>query len=140
MTELNALIFRGDVFVHIIHYFLYSDTQWCLTLHDLMECSPLPPPAPWIFQARILEQVPFPPPGDLLDLEIEPPSLKSPELAGGFFTTSTIYISRKLVMNPRLLKYSLVNVPYISSETCVSFFPMGVMLDVLDRGFSFWES
>ena len=84
--------------------------------------------------------MPFPPPGDLLDLGIEPPSLKSPELGGGFFTTSTTYISRKLVMNPRLLKYSLVNAPYISSETCVSFFPEGVMLDALDRDFSFWKS
>ena len=30
--------------------------------------------------------VPFPPPGDLPDPEIEPTSLKSPALAGGFFT------------------------------------------------------
>ena len=29
--------------------------------------------------------VPFPPPGDLPDPEIEPTSLKSPALAGGFF-------------------------------------------------------
>ena len=85
-------------------------------------------------------RLPFPPPGDLLDLGIKPPSLKSPELAAGFFTTSTTYISRKLVMNPRLLKYSLVYAPYISSGTCVSFFPMGVMLDALDRGFSFNDS
>ena len=85
-------------------------------------------------------RLPFPPPGDLLDLGIKPPSLKSPELAAGFFTTSTTYISRKLVMNPRLLKYSLVYAPYISSGTCVSVFPMGVMLDALDRGFSFNDS
>ena len=31
--------------------------------------------------------LPFPPPGDLLDLRIEPMSLESPALAGGFFTT-----------------------------------------------------
>ena len=30
-----------------------------------------------------------PPPGDLLDPGIEPASLMSPALAGGFFTTST---------------------------------------------------
>ena len=40
-----------------------------------------------IFQARILEWVPFPTPGDLLDPGIEPISLMSPALAGGFFTT-----------------------------------------------------
>ena len=38
-----------------------------------------------IFQARILEWVPFPTLGDLLDLGIEP---TSPALAGGFFTTA----------------------------------------------------
>jgi len=31
--------------------------------------------------------LPFPPPGDLSDPGIEPPSPVSPELAGGFFTT-----------------------------------------------------
>ena len=31
--------------------------------------------------------LPFPPPGDLPDPGIEPASLASPELAGGFFTT-----------------------------------------------------
>ena len=36
-----------------------------------------------IFQARILEWIPFPPPGDLPDPEIEP---ASPALAGRFFT------------------------------------------------------
>ena len=35
--------------------------------------------------------LPFPPPGDLLDPGIEPMSLESPELAGGFFTTSTTW-------------------------------------------------
>ena len=33
--------------------------------------------------------VPFPPPGDLSDPEIEPVSLASSELAGGFFTSHT---------------------------------------------------
>ena len=35
--------------------------------------------------------LPFPPPGDLPDLGIEPMSLISPALAGGFFTTSTTW-------------------------------------------------
>ena len=42
-----------------------------------------------ILQARILSRLPFPPPGDLPDPGIEPKSLTSPELARGFFTTST---------------------------------------------------
>ena len=41
-----------------------------------------------ILQARILEWVAIPPPEDLPDLRIEPGSLMSPVLAGGFFTTS----------------------------------------------------
>ena len=44
-----------------------------------------------ILQARILEWVPFPPPGDLPDAGIELGSPTSPALAGGFFTTSTTW-------------------------------------------------
>ena len=35
--------------------------------------------------------LPFPPPGDLPDPEIEPKPLTSPALAGGFFTTSATW-------------------------------------------------
>ena len=35
--------------------------------------------------------LPCPPPGDLPELGIEPTSLTSPELADGFFTTSTTW-------------------------------------------------
>ena len=35
--------------------------------------------------------LPCPPPGDLPDAGIQPVSLMSPELAGGFFTTSTTW-------------------------------------------------
>jgi len=35
--------------------------------------------------------LPCPPPGDLSDPGIKPASLKSPALAGGFFTTSAIW-------------------------------------------------
>ena len=41
-----------------------------------------------ILQTRILRGLPHPPPGDLPDPGIEPTSLMSPALAGGFFTTS----------------------------------------------------
>ena len=47
-----------------------------------------------ILQARILEWVPRPPPGDLPDPGIKPASLMSPELAGGFFTTSASWEAR----------------------------------------------
>ena len=50
-----------------------------------MDCSPPGSSVHGILKARILEWVAMPPPGDLPDPEIEPPSLTSPALAGGFF-------------------------------------------------------
>ena len=41
-----------------------------------------------ILQARILEWIAIPPPGDLPNPGIEPVSLLSSALAGGFFTTA----------------------------------------------------
>ena len=43
------------------------------------------------FQARILELVAFPPPGDLPDPRTEHASLESPALAVRFFTTGSIW-------------------------------------------------
>ena len=52
-----------------------------------MDCSPPGSSVHGILQARILERVACPPPGDLPDPRIEPACLMSPALAGGFFTT-----------------------------------------------------
>ena len=41
-----------------------------------------------IFQASLLEGLPFPTPGDLPNLGIKPASLASSALAGGFCTTA----------------------------------------------------
>ena len=49
-----------------------------------MDCSLPGSSVHGILQARILEWVPFPSPGDLPDSGIES---ESPALAGGFFTT-----------------------------------------------------
>ena len=56
-----------------------------------MHCSLLGSSIHGILQARILEWVVMPPPGDLPDPEIEHASLSSPALAGEFFTTSTTW-------------------------------------------------
>ena len=55
-------------------------------------CNPMDPSPPGssfhgIFQTRILEWVPCPTPGDLLNPGIKPASPLSPALAGVFFTT-----------------------------------------------------
>ena len=46
--------------------------QSCMTLCDSMDCIPPDTSAHGIFHARILEWVPFPPPGNLPDPGIEP--------------------------------------------------------------------
>ena len=61
-------------------------TQSCPTLCDPMDRSPPGSSVQGIFQARILESVPFPFTGDLPDPGVEPASLASPTLAGRFFT------------------------------------------------------
>ena len=52
-----------------------------------MDCSPPGSSVHGISQARILEWVAFPSPGDLSEPGIEPTSPASPVLAGGFFIT-----------------------------------------------------
>ena len=64
--------------------------QSCPTLFDTLDCSSPGSSVNGILPARILE-LPCPPPGDLPHLGIKPTSLMSPELAGGFFTTSTTW-------------------------------------------------
>ena len=56
--------------------------QLCLSLSDLMDCSPPGSSVHGILQARILEWLPFPFPGDLPDPGIEPrsPALQADSL------------------------------------------------------------
>ena len=65
--------------------------QSCATICDPMEGSPPGSSVHGILQARLLEGLPCPPPGDLPDLGMEPASLMSPALAGKFFITSTTW-------------------------------------------------
>ena len=63
----------------------------CLTLCDPMVCSPPGSSVHGSFQAGILSGLPFPTPRDLPNPGIEPSSLVSPALAGGFFTTNVTW-------------------------------------------------
>ena len=63
---------------------VYGVTQLCLTLCDLMDCSPPGVSVHGIFQARILEWVTIPFSGDLPDPGIEP---RSPELSADSLLT-----------------------------------------------------
>ena len=66
--------------------------QLCLTLCDPMDCSPPDSTVCGILQARILEWIAMPPPGDLPDPGMEPMSLAS---AGRFSTSSATWEAHK---------------------------------------------
>ena len=59
-----------------------------------------------ILQAKLLEWLLFPPPGDLPDPGTEPTSLIFPALAGGIFTTSTTW-EAKLIFEICHLSFDL---------------------------------
>ena len=61
--------------------------QSCPTLCNSMNCNPPGSSICGILQARILEWVAIPTPGDLPGPGIKPVSPASPALAGGLFTT-----------------------------------------------------
>ena len=72
--------------------------QSCPTLCNPVDHSPPGSSLHGILQARILEQVPFPPPGDLPDSGIEP---TSPALAGGFLMTTNAWEAEVVALNFR---------------------------------------
>ena len=70
-------------------------TQLCLTLCDPHGWQPTRLLCHGILQARIWSGLPFPPPGDLPDPEIEPGSLLSPALVRGILTASATWEPHK---------------------------------------------
>ena len=66
----------------------FSHVRFFATLWIVAHQAPL---STGILQARILDGLPCPPPGDLSNPGIKPASLMSPALAGGFFTTSATW-------------------------------------------------
>ena len=63
--------------------------QSCPTLSDSMDCSPPGSSVHGFSRQEYWSGLPCPPPRDLPDPGIEPTSLMSPALAGGFVSTST---------------------------------------------------
>ena len=63
----------------------FSRVQLFVTLWTIAHQSPL---SMGFFRQEYWSGLSFPPPGDLLNPGIEPESLTSPALAGGFFTTA----------------------------------------------------
>ena len=81
------------VFCHYIHTVCVhaKSLQSCPTLCNLIDHSPQGSPVHGILQARILDGLPCSPPRDLPNPRTETVSLKSPALAGRFFTTSSTW-------------------------------------------------
>ena len=63
--------------------------QSCPTLCNPIDCSPPGFSVVGFLRLEYWSGVPCPSPGDLPDPGVEPASLVSPVLAGGFFTTSS---------------------------------------------------
>ena len=70
-----------------INYILEHNTKVVSDSLRPMDCSPPGSSVHGIFQARILEWLPCPSPGNLPDLRLEPVSPMSPALASGFCIT-----------------------------------------------------
>ena len=85
--------------------------QSCLTLCDPTDCIPPGSSVHGIFQARILEWVAFPSPGDLPDPGIKPRSLTSPALASGLFGHShqlgNLYLDTSMSQEEQLASSNL---------------------------------
>ena len=84
----NSLTFSMWPHRNPIHYSLcacansFSHVRLFATLRTVAHQAPLPM---GFFRQKYWSRLPFPPPGDLPDPRIEPESLTSPALAGGFF-------------------------------------------------------
>ena len=63
----------------------------CLTHCNPMVCSPLGFSSMGFSRQEYWSGLPCPPPGDLPEPEMEPASLMSPALSGGFFTTNATW-------------------------------------------------
>ena len=70
--------------------------------------------------------LPFPPLGDLPDPETEPPSLKSPALAGGFFYIQSIFDFLLVFLSEKLRKMSPALIFYFCSQS--KCFPGGAVV------------
>ena len=81
----------------LLHCCVYA--QSCPNLCDPVNCSPPGSSVHGILQARIMGWVAMPSSRDLHNPGIEPASLTSPALAGGFFTTSIIWGGHSMVMS-----------------------------------------
>ena len=96
---------------------MYVCAQSCLTHCDCGHCSPPGSSVPGISQARILEWLPFPPPGDLPDARIKPVSPLSTALKVNSLPTG---LSRPSIFLPFCVSFiSLSCIPSLSLSSII---------------------
>ena len=77
-----------------------------------MDCNPLGSSVHGILQAEILDYpLPFPSPGNRLNLGIKPASLASPAISGRFFTTGTTMVEDQVKAKERAVNGASVCFP-----------------------------
>ena len=85
------MLFRPIIFFHFSMQCSAHSLQSCLNLCHPQTAAHQAPLSMGFSGQDYWSGLPCPPPRDLPDPGIEPKSLTSPPLAGGFFTTSTIW-------------------------------------------------
>ena len=88
-----------------------------------MDCSPQAPLSMGFSRREYWSGLLCPPPGDLPDPEIEPVSLMSPILTGGFFTTSSIWEAPAVMLPPYDTFFPMCHVNEAHSCSCYPTYP-----------------
>ena len=89
---INIIAYCGSFFPSLLYVCQCAKSlQSCPTLCNPMDYSPPGSSVHGIFQAKIWSGLPCHSPGNLPHPGVEPTSLISPALAGGFFTTGTTW-------------------------------------------------
>ena len=85
LQGIDLLVWMGNLYFKVagLHVSCFNLVQLC----DRKTVARQAPLSVGFPRQEYWSGLPFPPPGDLFDQGIEPASLLSPALAGGFFTT-----------------------------------------------------
>ena len=99
----------------LTHVCVYSIAQSCLTSAAVWTVACQAPLSREFSRQEYWSQLPFPTPGIFPDLGIKPTSLMSPELAGGSFTTRTIWETLlPIFLNENVNQYSYLSYAHLS--------------------------
>ena len=111
------------IFINLLISCVHAQSlQLCLTLWTVAHKAPL---SMGFSRQEYWSGLPCPPPGDLPNLRIKPPSLMSSALASGFFTTCCTtweapMISCKSLKNHWKIAFSLFSSLYFSPSFCLN--------------------